>query len=667
METQKINVDVESEDDDDLSDKKPRTEEEIIEEINEKFEIAKEFWAPIHAAYLEDLKFASGEQWDEKTKSARKIEGLSSLVYNKFPALYKYIVNNVRANLPGIKCSPTSEGANKNTAKVLDGLLKFIQYQSNAKQAYINALLGCVIGGIGCWKVSPVEVGGDPSLSIDRITDPTTVFFDPSGSKQDYTDAEYVFEEIWLDEKQIKARDPKLSLEDLETGTGTKKDKVKVLCYWVKNSETGLVERYLISGSKIIEHLDAYKGSYLPVVIITGEEINIEEQRIYKGIVRDNKDIQRYINLAKSKEADWMGRSANAQWLVEEKHISKYTSLWNSANVNGIPVLVYSAGANGSLPTKQEPPNPPVGFMQVAQAASDDLRTAVAVRDPLRDIPQTQSGKAISLQMSQSDIGTYEYIDHLKDGLKHTGCIAVDLIPHVFGYAHIREIMGQDGQVTTVPIGQPYQENDQVVFHDLTKGKYTVTLSEGPDYESQRSEASDKLMEVSQKYPEFMKLAGDIIFRNMSFDGADEIADRLRSQIPPEVLAASSSSNGDSASRLGLVQNQNNMLNQQLQQLQQALQDQQNQNQQLQQVINTKQSEIQIGHQADMELETLKFNNSYKLKQLDIQGKITGIGAQGTEKIKEVEAQTNAADYLDHEEARRDLFEDSLTHNISNI
>jgi hypothetical protein len=602
-----------------------QTEAEKVAEIKDKFKVAEEFWKPIHQDLTDDKEFAQlGKQWDDKTVNARKIEGLSSLVYNKFPALYKYIVNNVRANLPGIKVNPISDGANKNTAKVRDGIIKSIGHQSNAKSAYINALIDCVIGGIGGWKVTPVDEGGEPSLAVDRIIDMTTVFFDPSAVKQGYLDAEYVFEEIWLDDEQVKARikasGSNIDVEELETGTGTKKDKIRILCYWFKNPATGYVERYLISGDRILEHLNTYKGCCLPIVIITGEEVNIGNERRYKGIVRDNKDIQRYINLAKSREADWMGRSANAQWLVEEKHISKYPKMWNSANVSGVPVLVYSPGEGGSAPQKQEPPAPPIGFMQVGQAASDDLRQAVAIRDPLKDIPATQSGKAIELQISQADIGTYEYIDNLKAGLKQTGEIMNDLIPHIFSYPHIRQIMGIDDQITTVPVNQPYIENGQQVMHDLTKGKYSITLSEGPDYESQRAEAADKLMELSAKYPEIMQIAGDIMFKQFSFDGAEEIAARMRASIPPQILAASSASNGDSDSQLGAMQSQNQQMGMELQQAQAAIQQLQQQLQQATQAIQTKVVEINAKHQADVELENLKFEHEMALKEKDIEG-----------------------------------------------
>jgi DNA-binding protein YbaB len=593
-----------------------------VVKILKRYHQAKEVWSSIFAQYVEDQRFANGDQWDPKVKKMRDEAGLSTLVYNTIESKIKYIVNNARANTPSIKCNPISGGASVNTAKVFDGIIKHIQYKYDAKHAYINALSNVVIGGIGAWKVLPIRDGEDFDIEIQRITDPTKVVMDPNARKQDFSDAEFCFIENWMAKDEYEELYPdedSAGFSDEGKGLFTK-DAVLVLEYWVKDKETNSFDQYILSGDSILEANTEYRGKYIPVVFVTGEEKHIEDEREYKGVVRGVKDMQMLLNLSKSRTADYIARSSNQQWLAEVDQIGDFADMWSQQNVDGVPVLLYKGTSAGS-PTRIDPPVPPTGFMQAGQEADADIRAAIGIRDPLQDIPQSQSGKAIDLQISQGNIGTFGYMDKLNSAIKYTGTILVDLIPHYFSYPHIREIMGIDGQVSSVPLNVNYQDNGQAVMHDLSMGKYAVMLNDGPSYESQRSEAADKLMEMAHKYPEFMHMAGDIMFRQFDFEGASEIADRLKATIPPNILAASNPTNGDAQSQTNAMQAQLQQAQLQAQQMQEQMKQMSQQLQQLTMEKQAKTFEIQARAAADKDLKTLDFQHQLQLKHLESLGK----------------------------------------------
>jgi TolA-binding protein len=71
-------------------------------------------------------------------------------------------------------------------------------------------------------------------------------------------------------------------------------------------------------------------------------------------------------------------------------------------------------------------------------------------------------------------------------------------------------------------------------------------MDTGPGYNSKRIEAVESMMPLLSADPNLMGIAGDLIFRNMDFPGADVIADRLaasnplaqiddKSPVPPQV------------------------------------------------------------------------------------------------------------------------------------
>jgi hypothetical protein len=84
------------------------------------------------------------------------------------------------------------------------------------------------------------------------------------------------------------------------------------------------------------------------------------------------------------------------------------------------------------------------------------------------------------------------------------------------------------------------------ILNDVTVGEYDVVMETGPSYNSKRQEAVANMMPLLSASPDLMKIAGDLVFRNMDFPGADIIADRLaaanplanideKSDIPPQV------------------------------------------------------------------------------------------------------------------------------------
>lgn len=653
------------------------TADDKLAEFLERYDKCKSSWKLIHEAYISDLKFADGDQWDPKVLATRNQQNLSSLTYNQIPPKIKYIVNNIRQNTPQIKCNPVSNGATKETAKVIDGIIKYIQYKSNAKHSYINGVQNAVTGGIGAWRVNLIETidyDGDGvneyDIALDRIQDPTTVVIDPSSVKQDFSDAEYMYVTSWISRDEFKERWPDAeegSVDNKDYNSSMfKQDQIAILEYWCKNKETGLVEQYIINGNQILQAPDPeapYPGKLIPIVMCVGEESYIDGERKFKGIVRDIKDMQILLNLTKSRTGDYIARASNQPWLVEEEQINKYQQIWMNSNVNGAAVLPYKATAAGK-PERVAAVEPPSGYMQVSAEADQDIRQAIGIRDPLADIPATQSGKAVKLQIAQSNIGTFGFVDNLNSAIKYTGDILLDLIPHVYSEAQVREIMGNDGNITTVQINAPYVENGQTIMHDLQRGKYVCTIDDGPDYQSQREEAADMLMEIVGKNPQFLQIAGDIVFRNLNFDGSSEIADRLRAQIPPNVLAASSAGNGDAQLQTQILQNNMLAMQQQMQQMQMQNQQMQQFIMQLQQEKQAKTTEIQTKGQVEAHLRELDHAHEVRMANINSNNKSEEIAQKGVIDLTLM----HDKEIIDNDNDRRDnhnkIFHSMMQHDL---
>jgi hypothetical protein len=109
-------------------------------------------------------------------------------------------------------------------------------------------------------------------------------------------------------------------------------------------------------------------------------------------------------------------------------------------------------------------------------------------------------------------------------------------------------IIGADGQPDLVTINERKQDEMGVlkVLNDVTVGEYDVVMDTGPGYNSKRIQAVEAMMPLLAGKPELFNIAGDLVFRNMDFPGAEVIADRLaaanplaqiddKSPVPPQI------------------------------------------------------------------------------------------------------------------------------------
>ena len=225
---------------------------------------------------------------------------------------------------------------------------------------------------------------------------------------------------------------------------------------------------------------------------------------------------------------------------------------WNLANEKSMHVLSYkqtdSEGRMAPVPTRIQPEPPPAGMVTALQGLNSDLMAVIGIYDPSNLPNGNQSGKALNGMQQQTDMTNFHYYDNLTRSIRQTGRIILDLIPHIYDKQRIMRIIGADGKGELVTINEQGQDEQGVdkVLNDVTVGQYDIVMETGPGYSSKRQEAVDSMMSLLQADPGLMQQAGDLIFRNMDFPGADIVADRLaaanplaqideKSNIPPQV------------------------------------------------------------------------------------------------------------------------------------
>jgi hypothetical protein len=564
---------------------------------------------------LQDIRFAAGDQWPVEIQNSRNLEARPCLTINKIDAYVRQVTNQQRMQRPRIKVHPVNNLADYKIAQVLEGITRHIEVNSNADTAYDTAFDYAVRMGWGYWRINTKYVSEDSfdqEIYIDAIDNPFTVYFDPNSVRPDGSDAERclvttllsktVFKEMYPDADD-GANFTHRSTGDNAASWVTKEDiriaeyfyvtREKAKLYLLSDGSSGFadsdrfLERVAAAGLTVIDTRESFRravkwckmtaleileektwdGKYIPIVPCYGAQVIVDDRRKKYGLVRFAKDPQRMYNFWRTSMTESIALAPKAKWLLAEGQDEGHENEWALANIKSSPVLRYKQkdieGQPAPVPVRLQPESPPAGIMDAANAINTDLQMVLGILDPNQLPSGNISGKALQGQQIQTDLSNFHFYDNLTRSIKHTGKILLDLIPKIYDTQRVMRIIGSDGQPDMTTINEVNAVGE--VLNDVTVGEYDVVMDTGPGFQSKRQQAVEAMMPLLTGNKELFDLAGDLVFRNMDFPGADVIADRLaarnpmaqideKSDIPPQV-------------QMQLAQQQ-----QQLEQMQQQLQ-----------------------------------------------------------------------------------------------
>ncbi len=166
----------------------------------------------IRRAADRDLEFLTGKQWESGEPEARRQNGRPALTFNKLPPFVDQIVNDERRQKPGVRVSPVGGGADKQTAEIYEGIIRHIEYASQADVAYDTAFDYAVSSSFGWWKYSTDyadDRSTDQEIKVVRVADPKSVLMDPYAKEPDLSDATWAIEWDRISREEFKRRYPK--------------------------------------------------------------------------------------------------------------------------------------------------------------------------------------------------------------------------------------------------------------------------------------------------------------------------------------------------------------------------------------------------------------------------------------------------------------------------
>ena len=516
------------------------SDHEMLATMRTRLMMAIDAYSDNREDQLDDLRFYAGSpdnqwQWPADVLATRgavqgqTINARPCLTINKLPQHVKQVTNDQRQNRPTGKVIPADDGADIEVAEIFNGMVRHIEYISNADVAYDTACENQVVCGEGFIRLLTEycdENSFDQEIKIGRIRNSFSVYMDPLIQDPCGADAQWClitddipkseYERLypnaapittimslgtgdqslaqWITEEtiriaeyfyyEVESKTLNLYPGNVTAFAGSPEDRQLKAQFGKplrsRQSDVRTVKWIKTNGYEVLESSE-WAGKHIPVVRVVGNEFEVEGRIYTSGLVRNAKDAQRMYNYWTSQEAEMLALAPKAPFIGYGGQFEGYENQWKTANVNNWPYLEVNPdvtdgqGAVLPLPQRAPPPLPQTGLIQAKMGAAEDIKNVTGQYSAaLGQQGNEKSGKAIIARQREADTGTYHYVDNLARAVRYVVKQLVDLIPKIYDTERIARVIGEDGESKMVKInpGQPepvrkIQNQDGVVLDKI--------------------------------------------------------------------------------------------------------------------------------------------------------------------------------------------------------
>jgi hypothetical protein len=486
---------------------------DLLATMRSRFTMALAAYSESREDELDDLRFMAGSpdnqwQWPADVLATRgsvqgqTINARPCLTINKLPQHVRQVTNEQRQNRPSPKVIPADDNADVAVAEVFDGIIRHIEYMSDADVAYDTACDNQVVYGEGYIRILTEytrDDSFDQDLKIGRIRNSFSVYMDPTIQDPCGSDAKWCFitEDLLKAEYERQFPDAQPISSILARGIGD-----QALSMWLSENTIRIAEYFYVdyvpstlnlypgnitmfdgtpqdaklramfgqplrsrkadrkrvmwlktNGYEVLEERE-WAGKWIPVVRVVGNEFEVDGRMFVSGLVRNAKDAQRMYNYWVSQEAEMLALAPKAPFIGYGGQFEGYEMQWKTANTTNWPYLEVNpdvqdgAGNVLPLPMRAQPPMAQTGLIQAKMGAAEDIKaTTGQYNASLGQQGNERSGRAILARQQEGDTGTYHFVDNLGRAIRYVARQLVDMIPKIYDTQRVARIIGVDGEV----------------------------------------------------------------------------------------------------------------------------------------------------------------------------------------------------------------------------
>lgn len=569
-------------------------EEKLLKRLKDRYDYGLRKWEDARNEAKKDRRYAAGDPWDPKEKQSRKDEGRPAIVLDELNQYINQLVNNVRMNKRGITIAPRYANPQaEKEAEVRQGIVRDVEYASNAQAAYITALEGAGVGSMGFFRLTTEYENPksfDQRMRIKQIENPDSVVMDPDYTEPDACDINWCFVVSNIPKDEYKRKYPKAKIQDFtsemmaDAPQWIKDQEITVAEYWeVEKKERRLmmlqdpgtgatapvhedelpdglsykqlkkggfilkermaegreVIQYITNGLEILE-TNPWAGQWIPIIAVLGRTMWIDygkgAQRVILSLIRLARDPYMLYCFLRSNEMEEAGMTPKTPFIGYTGQFAGHEGDWQDVLKQPKAYLEANAKTEATgeavLPLPQRQPFVPnFGAYEIAcEAIRRSIQAAIGV-SPLPTSAQRKNEKSgVALEHITEQENIGSF--HLVDNLDRAMEFAGRQMDDMMDT--IYDAKRTVGTRAMDDKYKPVQLNDpdDPDSVTITSGRpHQVSVSVGPSDSSQRQEAQE-FAELLAKIPGVFPQIADLIVRLKQLGPiGEQIAERLT---PPQ-------------------------------------------------------------------------------------------------------------------------------------
>jgi hypothetical protein len=534
-----------------------------LEEIKDRQDRAWSTTQDVRERSADDLMFARVTQWDDSLDWCNlEYRGEFNLIWKERQRL----LSEMRANEISPNFKP-QDGADPDAADILNGMFRTDMRNNMSKEAVDVAVGDMIDAGFGAWRLVTEYANSDNDLDNRQVIRRVPiheannmVFFDSGAKRMDKSDAMWCSVLTQLDEdsfknlaeeygfdadcpsnfsspaksyvfpwrtntnkyvigeyyERVKKSERIVIMEHPALGTQVfKRSEIKdvlddmMAVGWAtigqKKREYYCVDKYLVSGERILYGPERIAGEHIPIVPLYGNWYFVEGTEVWSGITRLAKDPQRLYNMQMSYLADIAAKGPRRKPIFTPKQVQGLGRMWEGQNNYPYYLLNDTDSAGNPLPPGPlgyiEPENVPEATAALIQATRQNVEDVTSPGMPQDVLDPSASGKAIMAVQSRIDNQSFVYLDNLATALRRDGEIYASMARAIYDTPREVALTGPDGSESRAMLMEQIQDmatGQWVTLNDISKGAFEVYVDVGPTFASQRQQTRAELMQIMQ-------------------------------------------------------------------------------------------------------------------------------------------------------------------------
>ena len=480
------------------------------------------------------------------------------------------IYGELTQNEFNIAVKPMGNGASKDTAKVLAGLIKNTENLSNAVDVYNQVAKKAIVTGFSAFRIEQDWCDSDSfdqdlffrviHDAIDRVwflgnfqsrtgEDADAVTVDHLVSTDEYEERfggqpaqslddnqcrdiyHYKRQGIRISELIYKQKVSK-TLYQLDGGVVLSEEDAKSSGADLKKAKIRKRDSYEVKvrfydGNRFLSEPEDTVFGHLPVVPVLPNFEIVENKPLSNGAIEWLMDWQRIRNYAGSKKVEDVALLPRQRIMMTKKQGAGLEKQHATMNTSNRAIDFYNVDAEAPPPfiPGQVMPNPGANDLLMQSEAGINTSSGVYPAG-LGDNPGLQSGVAIDKIQNKGDIGKLEYFNAMQVALSYAGKVSIHAYKKLMDTQQERRIIKDDGTYEMVTLNEVGLNGETI--NDLSKGVYDVVCDIGPAFRNRQEKTVDQIIAMAQYDPTLIPQGKDVLLNNIQSPGMELLAERAR-------------------------------------------------------------------------------------------------------------------------------------------